>query len=155
MTLLNIRELDQTIEDKFDYVVGDATDLNYSNSEFDIVYSNSVIEHLSSYKNQEKFAIEMRRVGNSIWCQTPAREFFIEPHYITPFIHWLPKKWQRKLLRFSVWGLITKPSQECIDEMVDELRLLSFQEMKMLFPDCEIVREKFLFMTKAYIAIRK
>jgi hypothetical protein len=97
----------------------------------------------------------MRRTGKSVWCQTPAKEFFIEPHFITPFIHWIPKKWQRKLLRnFSIWGLMTRPSQDYVNEMVNELRLLSYKEMRQLFPDCEIIRERFLFMTKSYIAVK-
>ncbi len=39
--------------------------------------------------------------------------------------------------------------------MVDEIRLLTFKEMKSLFPDCEIIKERFLFFTKSYIAVRK
>jgi len=77
---------------KYTYVLGDGTNLKYADREFDIAYSNSVIEHLSAYKNQQKFANEMRRVGQKVWCQTPARWFFIEPHYITPFIHFFSKR---------------------------------------------------------------
>jgi len=34
-----------------------------------------------------------------------AREFFIEPHLIAPFVHWLPRHWQRRLIRhFAVRG---------------------------------------------------
>ena len=37
-------------------------------------------------------------------------EFPIEPHVLTPFIHWLPRKLQARLLRnFTVWGLMTRP----------------------------------------------
>lgn len=154
VTLLNIREPKQE-NIKYNYVIGDATNLNYGDGEFSIAFSNSVIEHLSTFENQVKFAKEMRRVGKSLWCQTPASSFFIEPHYITPLIHFLPRKVQRKLLRnFSVWGLITRPSQDAVNEMVNELRLLSYVEMKQLFPGCEIIKERFLFMTKSYIAVR-
>jgi hypothetical protein len=38
--------------------------------------------------------------------------------------------------------------------MVDEIRLLNYREMVHLFPECEIYREKFLFFTKSYIAIK-
>ncbi len=154
VTLLNILESNHKC-DQFTYVIGDATALNYADNDFEVAYSNSVIEHVGDYASQMKFAKEIARVGQSIWCQTPAREFFIEPHYITPFMHWLPKKWQRNLLRnFSVWGLIRRPSQDYVNRMVGELRLLTYTEMQELFPDCEIVREKFLFMTKSYIAVK-
>lgn len=98
----------------------------------------------------------MIRVGKKIYVQTPAREAFIEPHLITPFIHWLPPKIQRKLMRnFTVWGLITRPTQEYIDNFLNERRLLKYGEMKMLFPNSVILKEKFFGMTKSYIAIIK
>ena len=53
-------------------------------------YSNSVIEHLHEFDQQKRFADEVRRVGRKLWVQTPARGFFVEPHLITPFIHYLP-----------------------------------------------------------------
>jgi len=155
VVLLNIYK-PTCMDTKYTYVQGDGTNLKFADAAFDITYSNSVIEHLSTYENQKKFAHEMWRVGRAIWCQTPARWFFVEPHYMTPFIHFFPKKWQKKLLRnFSVWGLITRPSQNYVDGMVDEIRLLTFREMKSLFPDCRIIKERFLFFTKSYIAVRK
>jgi len=158
VTLLNLSPPPATgVRDPdFSYRQGDGTHLEYADAAYDITYSNSVIEHLSSYDQQVKFASEMRRVGRSVWCQTPAREFFIEPHYVAPFIHYLPKSWQRRLARnFSLWGLISRPSGEAVQKMVEELRLLTYAEMQALFPDCEILRERFLFMTKCYIAVRK
>lgn len=139
----------------FNFVNGDGTCLEYPNNSFDIAYSNSVIEHLFTWENQILFANETRRIAKGVWVQTPAKEFFIEPHLLTPFIHFLSKKWQGRLLRnFTVWGVITRPSQELVDQFLSEVRLLSFKEMQVLFPDCIIFKEKFLFFTKAYIAFR-
>jgi len=59
------------------------------------------------------------------------------------------------LRNFSIWGWITRPPQEYVERMVKELRLLTYAEMQDLFPDCEIIRGKFLFMTKSFIAVRK
>jgi len=138
-------------------LLGDGTKLTFKDKEFSLAYSNSVIEHLFSFENQKAFANEIRRVGKSYYVQTPAQEFFIEPHLITPFIHWFSEKNQRRLMRnFTVWGLITRPSQEYIDNFVNERKLLRYKEFKSLFPDAdEIKREKFLFFTKSYIAIKK
>ena len=136
-------------------IQGNACNLQFPDKSFDIGYSNSVIEHLHSFDNQKKFASEIRRVGRRIWVQTPARWFIVEPHLITPVIHYLPKAWQRRLLRyFTVWGLVSKPTRKQVDDFIDEVRLLTFREMQALFPDCQIYRERFLGMTKAYIAIR-
>ena len=158
ITLLNLSHPQKTKDelDRFRFVVGNGLELKYANSEFDICYSNSVIEHVGTYENQIKFAKEVQRVAQRIWVQTPARSFFIEPHLITPFIHFLPKSLQRNLLRnFTVWGWLGRPSQDRVDEFLAEVRLINFNEMKQLFPDCEIYVERFLGMPKAYIAVRK
>lgn len=46
-----------------------------------------------------RFAAEVRRVGKRYYVQTPNRHFWIEPHLLTPLIHFLPKSWQKKLVR--------------------------------------------------------
>jgi len=143
-------------EHHIETATGDACQLKYPDQSFDIVFSNSVIEHVSTWENQQAFAQHARRTGKKLWIQTPARCFFLEPHYLTPFIHWLPKETRRKLVRYgTVWGLLSRPSQELIDAAVDEIRLLNHKEMKKLFPDCKILKEKFLgVLTKSYVAYR-
>lgn len=158
ITLLNLYKPKEMLSThgNYDFVAGDGTALTYANNHFDIAYSNSVIEHLHSWEKQKLFASELCRVGKKVWIQTPAKSFFIEPHFITPFIHYFPKSWQRHMLRnLTVWGWITRPKQEQIDSLLEEIRLLTYKEMKELFPDCVIEKEKFLFFTKCYVAIRK
>jgi hypothetical protein len=158
ITLLNLSVPDNQTSDSqnIHYVQGDGTQLQYADDEFDICYSNSVIEHLGTYESQLKFAGELRRVGKRVWVQTPAKSFFVEPHLITPLIHYLPKALQKKLLRnFTVWGWITRPDQNTVDRFLQEIRLLSFDEMKALFPDCKIYKERFIGFTKAFIAVRE
>lgn len=158
VVLLNIHEPEnkgQQVPSNFSFVIGDGTHLKYADREFDICFSNSVIEHVGSPENQQKFAREICRVGKKIWVQTPAKSFFFEPHFITPFIHWLPKGTQKKIARyFTVWGWIAKPSQEYIDEFVDQTRLMTYEELKDIFPGCIIQKEKFLFFTKSYLIFR-
>jgi len=141
--------------DNFTFLRGDGTRLPFCDQAFHIAYSNSVVEHLFTFEQQQTFAAELSRIADGLWIQTPARPFPIEPHYLTPFIHFMPKSWQRRLLRnFTVWGWMTRPTQQRVDATVEEIRLVTFKEMQVLFPDCEIEREKFLFLTKSYIAIR-
>ena len=155
ITLLNLKFWGNE-SSAFTLVRGDTNRLPYLDQTFDIAFSNSVIEHLQTYERQQKFAEEVRRVGRNLWIQTPAREFFIEPHLITPFMHYLPKKWQRRLIRnFSVWGLLTRPDQASVENFVNQIRLPTCQDMLNLFPNCEIRKERFLGLVKAYIAIRK
>ena len=156
VVMLNIDPVDDaTSAPNLQFVIGDGTALAYEDEAFDIVFSNSVIEHVGSEEQQRKFASELCRVGKRLFLQTPARSFWLEPHYITPFVHYLPKRWQKKLLKnFSVWGLIARPSQEYVDRFVDQTRLLGQRELERFFPGCRIHKERFLFMTKSYIVIK-
>jgi len=138
------------------WIKGNALDIPCQDKSFDIAYANSVIEHLSSFENQKIFAREISRISENIYVQTPNRYFFIEPHLVTPFTHYLPKRLQRYLLRnFTVWGIVSRPSQEDIIRFLKEVRLLTYSELKILFPDCEIIKERFCFLTKSFIVVRK
>lgn len=136
-------------------VIADGTRLPYADRSFDVAFSNSVIEHLGTAKRRSAFARELRRVGKGVWVQTPARSFFLEPHFLTPFVHFLPRHWRRRVLRNgTLWGWVTRPTQAVVDRFVESTELLGLTEMRRLFPDCEIRRERFLGMTKAYVAVR-
>jgi hypothetical protein len=159
ITILNVGPLEEYelahVKPNMQVVVGDGTRLDYEDQAFDIVFSNSVIEHLGCEERQVAFAREIQRVGRSYWVQTPAREFPIEAHYFAPFVHWCPKRVQRRLLRnFTLWGLMGRPSMAMVDEAIAELRLLRFREMKQLFPKGDIWIERVLGMPKSYTAYR-
>jgi hypothetical protein len=142
-------------DERFTFLKGDGCILPFADRSFEIVFSNSVIEHVGTWARQQAFAAEARRVGRLLWIQTPAREFFIEPHLIAPFVHWLPKPWQRRLIRnCTIRGWFDRPDRAAVDSFLAEVRLLTFSEMEALFPDCRILRERFLGLTKSYIAIR-
>jgi hypothetical protein len=135
-------------------VVGDGRFLPFGDKSFDIVFSNSVIEHLGDFASQQLFAKETVRVGIRYCVQTPNRWFPIDPHLFTPLIHFLPQGWQRRLLRnFTIWGLVARPTLEQCDEFLQEVRLLGYREFKGLFPNAEIYRERFFGLTKSLVAI--
>jgi hypothetical protein len=50
---------------------------------------------------------------------------------------------------------VTKPDQSAIDSFLDDVHLLDVNQMKELFPEAEIRKEKFLGMTKSIIALRR
>ncbi|MBU1862989.1 MAG: class I SAM-dependent methyltransferase [Candidatus Omnitrophica bacterium] len=160
LTIVNINIKDNELprNDFINCVLGDGTKLPFKDNSFDIVFSNSVIEHLGTWERQYLFAKEIMRVGKNIFVQTPNKYFFIEPHVMTPFIHYLPKKIQKKIIRnFTLWGLITRPTKKyCAEQVIDKIRLLSCNEFSTLFPNCEIKKEKFLsFFDKSFYAIYK
>ncbi len=158
VTLLNLHGQPEGVELPPNVVAveGDGRALPYEDGAFDVAFSNSVIEHLGDAESQRRFAAELRRVGRAVWVQTPARSFPVEAHFLTPGFQLLPSSWQRRLGRnASVWGLLTRPSAAEVDAVVRELRLLDAREVGALFPDCDILRERWLGLTKSYIALRR
>jgi hypothetical protein len=86
------------------HVIGDGRYLPIRDQSFDIVFSNSVIEHISTPDDQRRFAEEVRRTGRAYWVQTPDRRFPLEPHLVTPFLHWLPKPARVAIARRFTFG---------------------------------------------------
>ena len=155
VTLYNVQFSPEAQAARFTAVQGDAAALPFADKSFDIAFSNSVIEHMGTWERQQAFAREARRVAGKLWIQTPARSFPVDPHLLAPFIHFLPKGMQRLLVRrFTPWGLMTKPTPEQVDGLLAEIRLLNYRELKQLFPDCRILKERLLGLTKSYVAVR-
>ncbi|MGE0699662.1 MAG: class I SAM-dependent methyltransferase [Hyphomicrobiaceae bacterium] len=154
VTLANI--IKETRPDpRFQYMEFDARRMPLEDRSFDIVYSNSVIEHVGDFEDQKACAAEIRRVAKRYFVQTPAKFFPVEPHFFCLFIHWLPRPLYRRLLGvLSPWAWITKATPADVDKAVAGTRLLTVREMRELFPDAEIVRERFLGLTKSIVAIR-
>jgi hypothetical protein len=155
ITILNIFPEHRQLPPNMRWIVGDGCNLPFEDKEFDVVFSNSVIEHLGCYDSQSSFAREIRRVGRNYWVQTPDPRFPVEPHYLSPFIHWLPVEQRRKIARYgTVWGLLERPTQVEVDEMVNEIRLIRQMDMEALFPDAELINERWMGLPKSLIAKR-
>jgi SAM-dependent methyltransferase len=122
------------------FVEADGRALPFEDSSFAIAYSNSVIEHLDP-ADRPRFAAEIRRVAGRYLVQTPNRWFPIEPHVLLPGFQFLPLRARRRLWRLGVSR----------DEFAD-IRLLDAAELRRLFPDAVIVRERLGGLTKSLIA---
>lgn len=152
ITLLNL-DLQKTSHPAIQAVKGDATSMpEFGDKTFDLVFSNSVIEHVYTFENQQKMASEICRVGKSHFIQTPNAYFPIEAHYALPFAQYYPKALlhflltQTKLSRFKRWD----PSEA--SQYQEEIRLLKESEMKALFPNSTLLKEKVLGLTKSFTA---
>jgi hypothetical protein len=136
-------------------LVGDGCELDMTDNSYDIAFSNSVIEHVGSWERQKEFAAEISRVAHRMWIQTPAYECPIEPHFLAPFVHWLPVSIRKFAVRFSLWGLIQHPTVEQVNHLVETTQLLTYRQVKELFPDCHVIVERmFGFIPKSYIIVR-
>ena len=150
ITILNLPGItvptEQTIH-TIEYVEGDACNVSqYGEASFDIVFSNSVIEHVGDDLNQERFAKEVHRLARYYWIQTPSKYFPIEAHCGMPF-WWFWPKWLR-----AAFILRWREKTPKWTEMVEGTRVLSKQRMKELFPRSEITTERAIGFVKSYIA---
>jgi hypothetical protein len=137
-------------------VVADATRMDeFEDRSFDIVFSNSVIEHLRTYEAQAAMASEVRRLAGSYWIQTPNFWFPIEPHFLTPGWHWLPVSARIALLRRRRWGWLGPcPDPDEARALVEEVRLMRRREFSGLFPDARLIKERFCGLTKSFVVAR-
>lgn len=137
--------------------VGDARALELADHSFDLVHSNSVVEHVGSFADKRAFANEVRRLAPAYYVQTPYAWFPIDPHWPRfPAFHWLPLSFRQKLLRrYSLgWG---GPCRD-VDHAMHDLEgtvLLDWSMMATLFPDAKLRAERFFGLAKSVIAERR
>lgn len=105
------------------YVPGDACALPFADGEFDVVFSNAVIEHVGDRARQRLLVSEALRVGRRVFLTTPNRRFPIEVHTRLPLVHWLPDR-----LAHPVYAATGKG-------FAKEIQLLSRSSLESLFPD--------------------
>lgn len=76
--------------------------LPFSDRQFNVVFSNAVVEHVGGMAGQRTFIAEACRVGTRVFITTPNRWFPVEHHTGIPLLHYLPKGVHRRLLR-ATW----------------------------------------------------
>ena len=142
--------------------------LPFADKSFDIVFCNSVIEHVTGDKDvvrtwtdgaafvrqadglQAQFAAEIDRVGKAYFVQTPYRHFPVESHTWTPIVlESLPRGVRlrvHRMLRDSRWWPRHVTNVDW--------RLLTIRDMKRMFPRAEIVTERSFGLVKSLIAVK-
>jgi hypothetical protein len=95
-------------------VVADGRDLPFADGEFDVGFSNAVVEHVGGPDDQRAFVHELCRVAQRVFVTTPNRLFPVEVHTLYPVVHWLPRRLQPAAL--------------------DEIELLTPRAFRALFP---------------------
>ncbi|MFI5185137.1 MAG: class I SAM-dependent methyltransferase [Chitinophagales bacterium] len=139
--------------------------LNIKDKDYDVVFCNSVIEHVTvdksamyqiktnkefseiSFNRQRVFANEIDRIGKKYFVQTPYKYFPVESHSWLPvIIVLLPRKAQIAVLKLfnKFWAKKTHP----------DWHLLTVKKMKKLFPNAKIIKEKSFGFTKSLIAYK-
>jgi SAM-dependent methyltransferase len=119
---------------------------------FDLCVCNSVLEHVPPAQ-RAALAGEMRRVAKRVFCQTPAYEFPIEPHFIAPFIHWLPRWFGFQLAKISPWRMLSRPDAVTLRSYWWDTQLLTEREVRAIFPGADILTERVMGLAKSYYII--
>lgn len=135
--------------ERFQLHLYDGSNLPLDDGSVDVVLSNSVIEHVPP-ASRAALAAEMRRVGRHFVVQTPSPAFPMEPHFLLPFLHWLPRPVGRLLAPLSPFALLTDVDSR---RYFDETALLSPAELQGYFPGGRIVTERVLGIPKSNLII--
>ena len=153
-TIINPEQQESRDPALFTFSIGDATDLAlFSDRKFDFVHSNSVIEHVGDRDAMRRFAENTRRLGKHFYMQTPNFWFPYEPHFRFPGFQWLPASLRAFLMTKARMGFFEKQaSYKDAKWHVDSIRLLSAGDVKQLFPEAKVVKERVFGLPKSIMA---
>ncbi|MBE6367065.1 MAG: methyltransferase domain-containing protein [Lentisphaerae bacterium] len=122
------------------FVQGDGCCLPFDDDSFDLVFSSAVIEHVGNYHRQKALIAEALRVSRKyVFITTPNRWHVFEFHTYWPFLHWLPKKLHRMILRCLGLRYLSKE---------ENLNLLSRRTLKRI---CRELGIKYQIMTVDFL----
>ena len=132
---------------------GDALKLHETiDRRYDLVFSNSVIEHVDNLQDQKIMADAIMELGEYWFIQTPNPFFLIDSHSYFPYFYMIPLCLRAFLHRNFNLGFYKKQPDwlksriEC-----ENTRLLTLTELMHLFPGSKILKERILGFTKSFM----
>lgn len=138
-------------------VTADACDLPAGIFErtFDLVYSNSLLEHLAGYSRRKAMANAVHRLAPHHWVQTPARYCPLEPHWLFPGFQFLPARLRVEAAhRWPLSPTYNEHDLEKLTAQVLGVELISNTEMRHLCPSSDLYLERVAGITKSVTAVR-
>jgi hypothetical protein len=155
VTLVNLEASDRQDEGWIRHVHADACDPRLLDGEkFDLVYSNSLVEHVGGFARRQALAENINRLASRHWVQTPYRYFPIEPHWLCPGMQFLPLSARITLARYWPMGHTPPSTREEAAESVLWVELIGAREMRTLFPQSRVIFERVAGVPKSLIALR-
>jgi hypothetical protein len=141
----------------FEVLEADACSLpQFADDRFDLVHSNSCLEHVGDWGRMQAFAHETRRLAPAYYIQTPNFWFPIEPHFLTFAFHWRSEAQRVRMMMRRGHGHHPRArTREEALKTVRSARLLTPAKMRALFPDGALAYERILGIRKSIIAIRE
>lgn len=133
-------------------VAGDAC--AFAETGFDLVVSNSLLEHLGGPARRRVFADAVSRAAPRHWVQTPYRYFPVEPHWLFPGFQFLPVAARVAITRHWKHGHRHQPDRDRALKLVLEVELVGEAELQHLFPEARIWRERAGGLVKSLVSVR-
>lgn len=161
-SIYSVDLINQQLDDNYDQIatsfkihshIGDIRSYaNIPNNHYDLVFSNSAIEHVGNLRDQLAVSEVVHKTGKYHFVQTPARRFPVEPHFHVPFFQFLPL-WLKTFLhqRFRCGFMGREPRWLEARIACENTRLLSRRELERLFPGSRIVPERVLGLVKSWM----
>ena len=120
----------------------------FGDKEFDILWSNAVLEHVGGEENMVFFLKEAKRVAKAAFVTTPNRYFPFEVHTKLFLIHWLPKAAFDRVLKALSMGWAAG----------DYMHLMTERDLKRILARCgieryEIVKNRIWTFTVDFVII--
>jgi hypothetical protein len=155
LVLLNLTRA-ETDEPWMESLVGDvcAPPDAVRDQRFDLVFSNSVIEHVGGHQRRMEMARAVLDLGDRYWIQTPYRYFPIEPHWVFPGLQFLPPNLRARVAARWPLAWAGRVSYEKALGHVLDVELLTRAQLRYYFPEALIMSERVLGLTKSLIATR-
>jgi hypothetical protein len=138
------------------YVQGNACEppAEVTRESYDLVISNSVIEHVGGWAHRQRFADVVHGSADRHWVQTPYRYFPVEPHWLFPGMQFLPLRARTVVVRRWPYGYFHTDDQAAAVDKAMSVDLLSLTEMRALFPESQMWHERIVGLIKSVVAIR-
>ncbi len=157
VVLMNKRDTPPPSDDRFATFAGDACEPPSSvlSEKFDLVFSNSVIEHVGGHDRRLRFAETIHRMAPRHWIQTPNRYFPVEPHWLLPGFQFLSSRAKARVMRAWPGQFPRTDDLTRRVELALSVELLTRSELGHYFPQSTLITERLLGLPKSFIAVRQ
>jgi hypothetical protein len=164
VTVVNSHELDKCHQDdpitlpnihrlRADVLTLSAADF----ARFDVIFSNSLIEHLPGRHLQQRLARAIIDSKRPYFMQTPNKRSPVDPHFPRPYVPFFaayPRSLQARLLSWSALGSgSAAPSYQAALERLSNYYPLTKRDIRNLFPQAQVVMERPLGVPMSIIAM--
>lgn len=124
---------------------------------YDVIFSNSMIEHLPNPDAQRQLARAIVDSGRPYFLQTPNKRSPVDPHFpspLVPFFAAYPRKVQARLLTWSPLGSPSAAtSYAAAIRRLENYHPLSVGDIRRLFPQARVVVERPMGVPMSIIAM--